>query len=80
MKSDFVLTVTPAQCRMARAGLDWSVRDLAERSGVHANTVVRFEKGGDVLQSTVQKMRAALEALGVEFLDGDAPGVRLRKS
>jgi len=29
--------------------------------------------------NTIRKIQGALEAAGVEFIDGDAPGVRLRK-
>ena len=43
-------------------------------------TVTRFENGhSEGYPATLQKIRAALEAAGVEFTNGDAPGVRLRK-
>ncbi len=59
--------MTPLQCRMARAGLGLSARQLATHARVSLNTVFRFEQGQDVLNSTVQKMRTALEATGAEF-------------
>ena len=59
--------MTPLQCRMARAGLGLSARQLATHARVSLNTVFRFEQGQDVLNSTVQKMRAALESAGAEF-------------
>ena len=35
--------LTPIQCKMARAALAWTVKDLAEKAKIAANTVVRFE-------------------------------------
>ena len=43
-------------------------------------TLLRFEAGeGETRDTTLAAIRAALEAAGVEFTNGDAPGVRLRK-
>lgn len=69
-----------SQLRMARAALDISVRDLAERSGVTANTISRIENGSDAKQSTLDAIRTALETAGVLFIEqnGHGPGVRLR--
>lgn len=66
---------------MGRAGLSWSTSELAMRAGVGSNTVNRFEAGQDARISSVEKMRAALEAAGVVFIaeNGEGPGVRLRK-
>lgn len=67
---------------MGRAALNWSTQDLAKAAGVGANTVNRFEAGQDARVSSVDKMQAALEAAGVEFIpeNGGGPGVRLRGS
>ncbi|MFG1303691.1 helix-turn-helix domain-containing protein [Xanthobacter autotrophicus] len=67
---------------MARAALNWSTQELAAKAGVGVNTVNRFEAGQDARVSSVDKMRAALEAAGVIFVaeNGEGPGVRLRKS
>jgi transcriptional regulator with XRE-family HTH domain len=75
------VTMKPIQLRMARAAVGWGVRELAERAGVTANTVTRIENGSDARQSTMNSLRQALEAAGVEFIDenGGGPGVRLRK-
>ena len=72
----------PAQVRMARAALNWSLADLAKASGVHRNTISNFETerfGGDPEKTAA--IRAALEAAGVIFVEqnGEGPGVRLRK-
>ena len=76
------MPVTSAQVKMARAALDWSVRDLAEATGLHRNTISNVEVGryaGD--PATLQKIEKVLVAAGVEFIDenGGGPGVRLRK-
>jgi len=72
--------MTPIQLRMARAAVGWGVRELAEKAGVTANTVTRIENGSDARLSTVDRLRQALEAAGVDFIDenGGGPGVRLR--
>ena len=67
------------QLRMARAAIGWGVRELAKRAGVTANTVTRIENGADAKQSTMDRLQSALEAAGVEFTNGDQPGVRLTK-
>jgi transcriptional regulator with XRE-family HTH domain len=74
------VTMTPIQLRMARAAVGWGVRELAEKAGVTANTVTRIENGSDARLSTVDRLRQALEAAGVVFIDenGGGPGVRLR--
>ena len=68
--------MTSAQIRMARAALNWSIRDLSERSGVHRNTITRLEGGADGHGPTIAAIRAALEAEGIEFLNHGQPGVR----
>lgn len=74
--------LTPAQCKMARAGLGMGIRELAERAQVSTNTVSRFETGEELKSRTVAALQAALEAAGVIFIDenGEGPGVRLRKA
>jgi transcriptional regulator with XRE-family HTH domain len=65
---------------MARAALGLGVRELAERAKVSPDTVARLERGEELKERTVDAIRAALEAGGVEFVDKDmlgGPGVRL---
>ena len=71
----------PAQVRMARAALNWSPGDLAKAAGVHRNTVSNFEteKYADD-PGKLAGIRSALEAAGVEFTNGDAPGVRIKSA
>jgi transcriptional regulator with XRE-family HTH domain len=74
--------VTAAQCRAARGLLDWSQQDLADRAGVGIVTVRQLEGGAtQPRRATLDVIRRALEAAGVEFIDenGGGPGVRLRK-
>ena len=75
------MAVTSAQVRMARAALDWTVRDLAEATGLHRNTINNIEVGryaGD--PRTLELMEKVLREAGVDFIDenGGGPGVRLR--
>ena len=72
-------SITPAQFRAARALLDWSRSKLAQKAGHSLATVQRVEKGGAFVSDEVRaKLKATLEAAGVEFTNGDAPGVRLK--
>ena len=72
------------QVKAARALLAWSQADLAKASGVSYPTLARLEAtdgpvGGR--PDTGMKLRAALEAAGAIFIEGngEGPGVRLRK-
>ena len=73
--------VTSAQIRAARGLLNWTVRDLAERSGVHRNTITRSETDATGPGHATTSIRAALESAGVVFIaeNGGGAGVRLRK-
>ncbi len=78
--------MTPDQVKAARALLGWNIVRLAARSGTSKYMVIMFERTGRVAPLYVRTeqvdglaaMRAALEAAGVEFTNGDAPGVRIR--
>lgn len=62
--------LTDTQCKMARVALGWGMKDLAERAGVSANTVERFENGRAKPTPATQKViRQAFEAAGVRFTD-----------
>ena len=74
--------VTPEQCRAARGLLSWSQQDLAKNARVGVVTVHQLEAGlSQPRRSTIDVIRRALEAAGVDFIDenGGGPGVRLRK-
>ncbi len=78
--------MTPDQVKAARALLGWSMSRLGMRSGTSVHTVRSFELTGRVASmygrteqmDAVAAIRATLEAAGVEFTDGNAPGVQLR--
>jgi len=74
-----IVLMKAVQLRMARAAVGWGVRDLAKQAGVTANTVTRIENGADAKQSTMDALQRALEAAGVEFTNGEQPGVRISK-
>jgi transcriptional regulator with XRE-family HTH domain len=73
-----------SQIRAARGLLGWSASELAEHSEVTLRTIQRFETADGIppnRSGTLDKVRVALEAQGIEFL-GDpetSPGVRLRR-
>ncbi|UVC12956.1 MULTISPECIES: helix-turn-helix transcriptional regulator [Mesorhizobium] len=73
--------VTSAQIRAARGLLNWTVRDLADKSGVHRNTVTRIETEATTPGHSIAAVQASLEAAGVEFIpeNGGGAGVRLKK-
>ena len=72
--------ITPAQSRAARGLIGWSREKLAEVGAVPIRTVADFELGNTTPRaSTVAAIRAALEAAGVEFTNGDQPGVKLAR-
>jgi len=61
--------MSPTQCRMARAALNWTIQKLADKASVSRNSIARFEDGKDARISTVAAMRAVLEAEGVRFTE-----------
>ncbi len=67
--SDF----NPDTCRAARALLQLSQQDLADRARVARLTVADFERGArKPMPTTLATIRAALEAAGVRFIPGGA--------
>jgi len=76
--------LTSAQIRAARALIRWSAEDLARETALSVATIRRAEVTEDETSMTAANglaVRRALEAAGVEFIDGNGsgPGVRLRK-
>ena len=63
-------SLTGSQCRAARALLDWSAGQLAERSGASLSSIQRLEAGARVIRPVADALERALEAGGVEFLPG----------
>jgi ribosome-binding protein aMBF1 (putative translation factor) len=79
--------LTGAQIRAARALLRWSNFDLAEKAKVSFAAIQRAQSVDgtpNMLLSTADSLKGALEKAGVVFIDrgdygGGGPGVRLRK-
>jgi predicted transcriptional regulator len=79
--NDVKKMVTGFQIRAARAGLNITARELAERAGVSLPTIQRFEAVDGVppsRSSTLLDVKAALESAGIEFIGTptDRPGIR----
>ncbi|RWO16884.1 MAG: transcriptional regulator [Mesorhizobium sp.] len=75
--------INAEQMRAARALLDWTRDDLAERSGVSAPTIKLMETRGTERSviATVNAVQVALEEAGVAFIpeNGGGAGVRRRE-
>jgi predicted transcriptional regulator len=72
------MTLSRAQCRAARALLEWSQEELAQHASVTQKTIADFERGATTPYArTITKIIDALELAGVELLNGGAPGARL---
>lgn len=75
--------IDATQLRAARALLNWSQGELAERSGISFPTIKRMETVGPGRSSadTVAAVQRALEVAGVVFIpeNGGGAGVRLAK-
>jgi transcriptional regulator with XRE-family HTH domain len=74
------MILLPVQCRMARAAVGLGIRELAAAAKVSVDTVARFERGEELKERTIEALQRALEAAGVEFTNGDQPGVRLTEA
>jgi transcriptional regulator with XRE-family HTH domain len=73
--------ITGLQIRAARSALRWTTEELAEKAGITARTIKRFEAVDEVppsRSSTLLDVKAALEAAGIEFIGSptDRPGIR----
>jgi transcriptional regulator with XRE-family HTH domain len=77
------MALTGEQLIAARGLLRWSQQDLADASKVSASTIKRLEKQAGPITAfapTMDALRRALEAAGIEFIpeNGGGAGVRLR--
>ena len=71
------------QIRAARALLRWSAEELARRTSLGLNTIKRAEANDgktSLTEANEIAVRRAFETAGIEFTNGDQPGVRLTKS
>jgi transcriptional regulator with XRE-family HTH domain len=73
--------MTPEQCRAARAWLDWTQTELADRSALSLATVKDFEKGKRRPHpNNLAAIQAALEKAGIGLVDGEPSGITFAKS
>ncbi len=65
--------ITAHQTRAARALLGWTQETLADRAAVSLTALKRMESvnGERVYESTVDRVRRALEAAGIVFIHSD---------
>ena len=73
----------PIHLRMARAALNWTVRDLEIKANVNKNTISRYEAEREVLSGTIDKLEKVFESAGITFIQEDdlgGPGIRMQKS
>lgn len=69
---------TIAQMRAARALLDWSQSDLADKAGLSQTGIARIENGtNQPNSSTLEKIGAAFDEADIEFIEDT--GVKKRK-
>jgi transcriptional regulator with XRE-family HTH domain len=73
------IVVNREQVRMARAALNWGVRDLAAKADVATNTISRYENGADMMAATLTKVVKVLEAEGIDFPDEFTVSIRRLK-
>ena len=63
------MPVTSAQVRMARAALNWTVRDVAKATGLHRNTIMNIEIGRyGGTRDSLGLIERAFQKAGIEFL------------
>jgi transcriptional regulator with XRE-family HTH domain len=78
-----LILINGRQLRAARVLLDWEQAELAKKARVAIGTIRRREGFHDEVHcqaDTLAKVMGALERAGIEFLNGEAPGLRLKKT
>jgi transcriptional regulator with XRE-family HTH domain len=77
------MLITGNQLKAARALAGVEQLSVAQAAKVAVNTIRNMEsRGPNPITSgavTVRNVQSALESFGIEFINGDQPGVRLRK-
>jgi len=76
------MKVSTIQLKMARAALGWTIREFAEKAGIHVNTAQRIEAGLPAQRATLRVVQRVYEDAGLEFIPPQegvgGPGVRLK--
>ena len=82
MSSDKIKkTITPKQCKAARAFLGWSQQDLADKVRITQKTLTDFERGITNPQRRIaEDIKTILQDAGVKFEnDDEGQGAKLLK-
>jgi hypothetical protein len=78
------MILTGNHLKAARALGDLDQEALADLAGVSVNTIRNMEATGSKpvggFESTRAKVQTVLEQMGMEFTNGDSPGVRFIKA
>ncbi len=71
--------ISSEQCRAARALLNWTQGDLAERVSISAVSIRAFEKGGEMRDANRKLLALTFEQAGIVLIpeNGGGAGVRL---
>jgi ribosome-binding protein aMBF1 (putative translation factor) len=74
-------TITPKQCKAARAFLGWSQQDLADKVRVVQKTITDFERGvTNPQRRIVEDIKTILQEAGIKFEnDSEGQGTKLLK-
>ena len=70
--------LSPEHIKAARGLLNWDQNDLAAASELSRSSIQKAEKE-NVADRTLRDIYRAFTAVGIEFVNGNAPGVRLHK-
>ena len=68
------MRITPEQCRIGRAMLDWTQKKMADEIGFHINQIWRFEKClcGDIMNTYLSvKIEDKFKEAGISFSEDD---------
>ena len=70
------MLITASQCRMARAAVGLTLRDLAGAAGISVNTLSRIEGEGNVTSRTLAKGQEILVQHGAVVRRDGSVGVQ----
>jgi transcriptional regulator with XRE-family HTH domain len=70
------MLITASQCRMARAAVGLTLRDLSQAAGISVNTLSRIEGEGNVTSRTLAKVQDILVQRGAVFRRDGSVGVQ----
>lgn len=69
-------TISRHALAMARAGLGWGIRELADRSGLTPGTISRIENGKEAMAGSLRRIEQTFRDAGADFPDEHTVSVR----